>query len=112
MLAVSLRGPRLSPTAAQVTVVDGHLMSPELSRFHSILNSDPVVPEIVYRRNKVIYELVCYVNCLIGCVFSGRRDVMPIFSSLPPVHGRPYFAGTRELLFGRPQLFDRGRACI
>ncbi len=54
-------------------------MSPELSRLHSLLNSETVVPGIAYRRNKVLYELVCYVNCLIGCVLSGRRDVMPSF---------------------------------
>ena len=54
-------------------------MSPELSRLHSILNSEDVVPIIAYRRNKVIYELVCYVNCLIGCALSNRIDAMPIF---------------------------------
>jgi hypothetical protein len=54
-------------------------MTPELSRFHSLLNSETVVPDVAYRRNKVVYELVCYVNCLIGCVLSGRHEMMPIF---------------------------------
>ena len=54
-------------------------MTPELLRLHSLLNSESVVPSHAYRRNKVIYELVCYVNCLIGCVLSGRQDVMPMF---------------------------------
>ena len=55
-----------------------HFMSPELSRLHSLLNSETLVPNIGYRRNKLMYELVCYVNCLIGCVLSNRRDTMPI----------------------------------
>jgi hypothetical protein len=54
-------------------------MNPELSRLHAILNSEGVVPSIAYRRNKVIYELVCYVNCLIGCALSNRIDAMPVF---------------------------------
>ena len=55
-------------------------MSDELSRLHQILNSEGVVPGIAYRRNKVIFELVSYVNCLIGCVLSQRRDVVPLFA--------------------------------
>jgi hypothetical protein len=54
-------------------------LSDELSRLHQILNSEGVVPGIAYRRNKVIFELVSYVNCLVGCVLSQRRDVVPLF---------------------------------
>jgi hypothetical protein len=54
-------------------------MSNELSRFHLILNSEGVVPALAYRRNKVIFELVSYVNCLMGCVLSQRRDVVPLW---------------------------------
>jgi hypothetical protein len=56
-----------------------HLMTSELSRLHSLLNSEPIIPDAAYRRSKVVYELVCYVNCLIGCVLSGRKEAMPIF---------------------------------
>jgi hypothetical protein len=52
-------------------------MNNGLSRFHQILNSDEVVPAKSYRRNKVIFELVSYLNCLSGCVLNERRDVVP-----------------------------------
>jgi hypothetical protein len=55
-------------------------MSDELSRLHQILNSEDVVPGIAYRRSKAIFEFVSYVNCLIGCVLSQRRDVVPLFA--------------------------------
>jgi hypothetical protein len=55
-------------------------MSDELSRLHQILNSEDIVPGTAYRRNKVIFELVSYVNCLIGCVLSKRQDMIPLFT--------------------------------
>src|SRR4051812_6827421 len=54
-------------------------MDNELSRFHLILNSEELVPAMGYRRNAVIFELVSYVNCLLGCVLSQRRDVLPLW---------------------------------
>jgi hypothetical protein len=54
-------------------------MNNELARFHLILNSEELVPAMAYRRNKVIFELVSYVNCLLGCVLSQRRDVLPLW---------------------------------
>jgi hypothetical protein len=54
-------------------------MNIELSRFHLILNSEELVPVMAYRRNKVIFELVSCVNCLLGCVLSQRRDVLPLW---------------------------------
>ena len=89
-------------------------MSPELSRLHSLLNSETVVPGIAYRRNKVVYELVCYVNCLIGCVLSGRRDVMPSFvhrcrefmsGHTLPEH-ESYYAAVRSYLAEVEREFD------
>jgi hypothetical protein len=54
-------------------------MNSELLRFHLILNSEELVPPVAYRRNVVIFELVRYVNCLLGCVLSQRRDVLPVW---------------------------------
>ena len=54
-------------------------MSDELLRFHLILNSESLVPARSYRRNVVLFELVSYVNCLLGCVLSQRRDVVPVW---------------------------------
>jgi hypothetical protein len=44
-----------------------------------MLNSQDLVPTAEYRRNKVTFELLSYVNCLLGCVLSGRRDVIPVW---------------------------------
>ena len=54
-------------------------MKSELSRFHQTLNSEELVPAGAYRRNKVIFELVSSVNCLLGCVLSQRRDLVPLW---------------------------------
>ena len=43
------------------------------------LNSEKLLPEGSYRRNKVIYELVCYVNCAIGAEISNRHSVVDLF---------------------------------
>ena len=92
-------------------------MTPELSRFHSLLNSEAIVPALAYRRNKVVYELVCYVNCLIGCVLSDRRDVMPLFiercsqfidSHPSPEHDR-YYSAVQDYLAEVERVFDLER---
>ncbi len=81
-------------------------MIPELSHLHSILNSEDLVPGVAYRRNKVLYELVCSTNCLIGCVLSERRDSMPVFvqrcrefmDSHPPAEHDLYYSAVRRYL--------------
>ena len=91
-------------------------MSAELSRLHSILNSEEVVPGTAYRRNMAIYELVCYVNCLIGCVESDRRHVMPAFIRRSRVfmdmHPSPtyerYYSVVRSYLTEVQQAFEVG----
>ena len=79
-----------------------------------MLNSEAVVPGIAYRRNKLVYELVCYVNCLIGCVLSDRRDVMPSFihrgrefmgSHILPEH-ESYYSVVRSYLTEVEREFD------
>jgi hypothetical protein len=92
------------------------LLTPDLSRLHSLLNSKSVVPDIAYRRNKAVYELVCYVNCLIGCVLSDRGDAMPAFirrsrefmDKHPPEAYEQYYSVVRIYLAEVKQTFGVG----
>jgi hypothetical protein len=43
------------------------------------LNRADLVPRHCYRRNKVHYELVCFVNNIIGLVLSDNYEVIPVF---------------------------------
>jgi hypothetical protein len=43
------------------------------------LNDPAVLPPHAYRRNHSAYELVGYVNCLIGCRLSGNSDGTSLF---------------------------------
>jgi len=43
------------------------------------LNDPEVLPPLAYRRNDRNYELVCYVNCLIGCRVSGNAEGIALF---------------------------------
>jgi hypothetical protein len=43
------------------------------------LNSPDILPPRAYRRNVPIYELVCYVNCFIGCRMSDNHEDAQIF---------------------------------
>jgi len=45
------------------------------------LNSPEYLPQIAYRRNHNLYELVCYVNCLIGCRLSGNAEGQDVFKN-------------------------------
>jgi hypothetical protein len=45
------------------------------------LNSADYLPREAYRRNHEVYELVCYVNCLIGCRISGNTEGEELFKS-------------------------------
>ena len=47
--------------------------------FHGVLNGAALVPEHCYRRNKVSYLLVCYVNNIIGLFLSKNYEVIPVF---------------------------------
>jgi hypothetical protein len=89
-------------------------MTSELSRLHSILNSEDLVPDVAYRRNKVLFEFVSYVNCLIGCVLSERRIMMPVFvqrcrefmdNQASAEHDR-YYSVVRSYLAAVEQTFD------
>jgi hypothetical protein len=45
------------------------------------LNSQDYLPAGAYRRNHEMYELVCYVNCLIGCRISANAEGESVFQS-------------------------------
>lgn len=47
--------------------------------YHRKLNAPGTLPKIAYRRNHRIYELVCYVNCLIGARLSDNREGAALF---------------------------------
>ena len=43
------------------------------------LNSPEYLPPMAYRRNHAAFELVSYVNCLIGCRISSNADGEALF---------------------------------
>jgi hypothetical protein len=43
------------------------------------LNAVEVVPRNAYRRNALVYPLVCYVNNIIGLYLSGNNAVISVF---------------------------------
>ena len=43
------------------------------------LNSADLLPAFAFRRNHEIYELVSYVNCLLGCRMAGNTEGEGIF---------------------------------
>lgn len=45
------------------------------------LNSTDYLPPMAFRRNNAIYELVGYVNCLIGCRISKNIEGEALFKS-------------------------------
>ena len=53
--------------------------SKELDVLHQKLNAPANIPPRGFMRNVVIYELVCYVNNIIGCYVSRNVEPIPIF---------------------------------
>ncbi len=45
------------------------------------LNDPAVLPPHAYRRNHLTYELVTYVNCLVGCRISGNLEGASLFEN-------------------------------
>lgn len=58
----------------------------DIESWHKKLNSDQNVPYMGYRRNVVVYRLVCYVNSIIGCYFSSNFKPIPIFIERARIH--------------------------
>ena len=52
-----------------------------MDQFIVKLNSAAYLPEKAYRRNSKTYELVCYVNCLLGCRVSGNKEGTNLFKA-------------------------------
>ncbi|HWV11404.1 MAG TPA: hypothetical protein VN156_17785 [Pseudomonas sp.] len=50
-----------------------------IAQLHQQLNHPDIVPRHCYRRNKVHYPLVCYINTLIGLLLSENHASVPIF---------------------------------
>ncbi|MDH7976070.1 hypothetical protein QH494_28155 [Sphingomonas sp. AR_OL41] len=44
------------------------------------LNDPAVLPQHAYHRNHATYELVGYVNCLVGCRISGNTEGAALFA--------------------------------
>ena len=53
--------------------------SEELDSWHKEMNAEENIPHRGFRRNVVIYELVCYVNNIIACYLSENVTPIPIF---------------------------------
>ena len=51
----------------------------EIEKLHQLLNDPKIINEKLYRRNKVGYEFVSYINHIIACYYSKNYDVMVIF---------------------------------
>lgn len=50
-----------------------------IAQLHQQLNRLDIVPRHCYRRNKVHYTLVCYINNIIGLLLSENHELVPIF---------------------------------
>lgn len=77
---------RYLQTAAEISVTKSKkfmLMplfeSERIEAIHSQLNAKGLVPCRGFRRNVVVYELVCYVNNIIACYVSKNEEPIPIF---------------------------------
>ncbi len=51
----------------------------EIENYHRKLNSVSNSPQYAYRRNARVYDLVCYVNNIIGCFLSHNERPIPVF---------------------------------
>jgi hypothetical protein len=53
--------------------------SSKITAMHEGLNSKAIAPSKGYRRNVVVYELLCYVNNIIACYVSKNEEPIPVF---------------------------------
>lgn len=53
--------------------------------FHAVLNAKDIVQPGWYHRNHIAYELVCYVNNIVGLYLSGNYPAIPVL--LDRAHG-------------------------
>lgn len=57
-----------------------------IAQLHKQLNRLDIVPRHCYRRNKVHYTLVCYINNIIGLLLSENYELVPIFIERARIH--------------------------
>jgi hypothetical protein len=78
-----------------------------LASLYAKLNSLDHVPQIAYRRNHMLYELVCYVNCIIGAQLSSNAGAIETFTGRareyieanpPRPDAEEYYALVRRLI--------------
>ena len=50
-----------------------------IHELHSLLNSEGITPELGFRRNSIEYELICYVNNVIGLVLAENYRAAAFF---------------------------------
>lgn len=60
-------------------------MREEINQKHALLNAPGLVQSRWYDRNHKAYELICYVNTIMGLYLSGNYEAIPAF--LDRVHG-------------------------
>jgi len=53
--------------------------STAIEKMHEEYNSEANIPKHGFRRNSIIYELVCYINNIIACYVSKNEKPIPIF---------------------------------
>lgn len=70
----------------ELLIEGAHEARSVIKAFHAVLNSPGLVPEQCYRRNKVSYALVCYVNNIIGLFLSKNYEVIPVFIARAATH--------------------------
>ena len=58
---------------------DQKFESEKIDAWHKKLNSKGLRPDIRYRRNAVVYPLVCYVNNIAALYLSQNEDPIPVF---------------------------------
>lgn len=51
----------------------------EIDQFHSILNTEEVLPRYALRRNSLNYTYVSYLNIIVGCYLSRNLCAVPLF---------------------------------
>lgn len=64
---------------------------------HTQLNCSDIVPPHCYRRNKVHYDLVSYVNNIIGLYLSKNYEVIPVFIGRAARHMEEFPAGPESM---------------
>ncbi|MCI5208894.1 MAG: hypothetical protein D3910_08885 [Candidatus Electrothrix sp. ATG2] len=88
--------------------------STELDAMHRELNKSENIPEMGFRRNVRVYELICYINNIIGCYLGKNAETIPIFIGRSRSHMEKYPAGdslTKEVSKNNLYDYKRNSSC-